>query len=295
MNQLLAMRAFARVVETGSFAKAADHLSLPRSSTSKLVADLEAHLGTKLVMRTTRRVSITPEGMAYHDHVIRLLAELDDADAAVRGARLTPRGRLRVDVPPSIARHILIPALPDFHRRYPEISVMLGVSDRQVNIVGEDVDCVIRGGEIRDPALIARKLTELEYGTFAAPTYIDRRGLPNAPGDLRQGHVAVGYFSSTTERPQPLVFQKGKESVEIVATTFSANDGEAHICMTMAGLGVGQHFVRFVQGAIDEGKLVRLLPDWCRPAFPLYAVYVQDRHRSTRLSVFLDWLIATFK
>src|SRR5690606_1120828 len=158
MNHLLAIRAFVRVAESGSFTRAADHLGMPRSTVSKLVADLEQHLGVKLMQRTTRKAVVTPEGADYYASVMPIVLDLDETEERVRGKRLTPRGRLRVDVPSSFAKYFLIDRLPDFRRRYPELQLELGMSDRTIDIVGEGVDCAIRVGELRDTSLIARRL-----------------------------------------------------------------------------------------------------------------------------------------
>ncbi len=150
MDQILAIRTFVRVAEAGSFAKAADTMNLPRSSVSKLVQDLEAHLGTKLVERTTRSVTMTTEGVAYHERALKLLADLDDMDGTVAGSRSAPKGKLRVDIGSVLANQILIPALSDFQHLYPDIDLMLGVSDRPADLISEGIDCVIRGGALSE-------------------------------------------------------------------------------------------------------------------------------------------------
>lgn len=291
MNQLMAMRVFVRLVETESFSRAASQLSMPRSSASKLIYDLEAHLEVRLVQRTTRQVSVTPEGIAYYEHAARLLAELDDADNAIKAHGLRPRGRLRIDVPATVARHLLIPVLADFSERFPEVEIALGVSDRQVNIVGEGVDCVIRGGALGDPLLVARKLADLEYGTYASPAYLARRGIPGHPEELQDGHVIAGYFAPGTERPAAMVFEQGARRIEISTAKFTTNDGEAHVSLIKAGLGIGQHFAPFVQAAVERGELVEILADWKRPAFPLHVVYPPGKLRNVRLTAFIDWLL----
>ncbi|RZJ38216.1 MAG: LysR family transcriptional regulator, partial [Brevundimonas sp.] len=161
MDQLLAIKVFVRIAEAGSFAKAADTLDLPRSSVSKLLQDLEQHLGVKLVERSTRALTITPEGEAYRDQAVGLLANLEAMDAAAGEARASPRGRLRVDVGSTLANLVIIPALPEFRTRYPDIELVLGVNDRPVDLIEEGVDCVIRGGALADTALIARRLCNL--------------------------------------------------------------------------------------------------------------------------------------
>ena len=163
------MRAFVRVIETGSFTQAADFLALPRSTLSKLVSDLESHLGIKLLNRTTRTVTATSDGLAYYQHAARLVAEVDSLDSDIRSNGLTPSGHLRIDAPSSFATSLLIPAMADFQREYPDISVALGVSDRAVNLVGEGVDCVIRAGRLDELSMVGRQLNDLDYATCAAP------------------------------------------------------------------------------------------------------------------------------
>src|SRR5688572_20263557 len=158
MNQLLAIRAFARVAETESFTKAADSLQMPKTSVSKLVADLEQHLGVKLLTRTTRRVVVTPDGASYYRQTERLMRELDDIDTSLSGSNRKPRGTVRVSLGSSLASSVVIPALPDFCRRYPDIHIDLEVSDQHVDLVGENVDCALRGGPTSDQSVVARLL-----------------------------------------------------------------------------------------------------------------------------------------
>src|SRR3954453_15105180 len=181
MDQLAAMRAFARIVETGSFSKASDSLGLPRATVTKLIQSLEAHLRTSLLNRSTRRVAVTADGAAYYDRAARLLAEIEELDGTLASSQLRPKGRLRIDVPPALARDVIVPALDDFFGRYPEIQLDIGASDRPADLVAENVDCVIRGGTISDPSLIARKIAVLEMVTCAAPSYLARHGEPRHP------------------------------------------------------------------------------------------------------------------
>lgn len=294
MNQLLAMRAFVRVVETGSFSRAADQLALPRSTVSKLVTDLERHLGSKLMHRTTRAVAATSDGLEYFSHAMRLIAELDTVDNALRGKTLKPSGHLRIDAPASFANCLLIPALADFHREYPGITLALGISDRTVNIVGEGVDCVIRAGRLDEMAMIGRTFVELDYVTCAAPAYLERMGTPASPLDLQAGHVQAGYFFAATGKADPLVFERGTQRYEMASCSFSTNEGNGLLEMLRAGLGIGQHFRRCVQPYLDSGELLPLLPDWSRAPMPLHLVYPPNRHRNARLKVFVDWVIRTF-
>ncbi|MGR3889693.1 LysR family transcriptional regulator [Pseudomonas sp. 1152_12] len=294
MNQLLAMRAFVRVVDTGSFSRASEQLALPRSTVSKLMTDLETHLGIKLMHRTTRALAPTSEGLEYYRHARRLVAELDEVDSAARGQILTPGGHLRVDAPASFANCLLIPALVDFHREYPDITIALGISDRAVNIVGEGVDCVIRAGKLDDMAMIGRKVADLGYLTCAAPSYLERRGVPQSPEDLQNNHLKAGYFFTGSGKPAPLIFEKGERRVEVDDCAFSTNEGNGLKEMLLAGLGVGQHFSSIVQYYLDTGQLIRVLPDWSRPSTPLHILYPPNRHQSARLKVFTEWVMRTF-
>ncbi|WP_248113746.1 LysR family transcriptional regulator [Ralstonia pseudosolanacearum] len=295
MNQLLAMRAFVRVVETGSFSRASDQLALPRSTVSKLVTDLERHLGIKLMHRTTRTIAVTTEGLEYYNQAMRLIVDVDAVDNAVRGKTLKPSGHLRIDAPVSFANILLIPALPDFHRKYPDVTIALGISDRTINIVGEGVDCVIRAGELQDMTMIGRKVTDLHFATCASPSYLKRMGIPSSPIELRKNHVQAGYFFAATGKPEPLVFEKGGERYEVDNCEFSTNEGNGLVNLMRAGLGIGQHLRRFLQPHLDSGELVEILEDWSRPSIPLHAIYPPNRHQSARLKVFVDWVTDTFK
>ncbi|WP_440658312.1 LysR family transcriptional regulator [Ensifer adhaerens] len=296
MDQILAIRTFVRVAEAGSFAKAADTLNLPRSSVSKLVQDLEAHLGTKLVERTTRAVTVTTEGAAYHERALRLLADLDDMDGTVAGSRSTPKGRLRVDVGSVLANHIIIPSLSDFQRQYPDIDLMLGVSDRSADLIGEGIDCVIRGGSLADSSLKARKLCELDYILCAAPTYLEGRELPTRPDEI-EAHRVVSYFSASSGKRFPLRFLRGNERTEYAPTSngISVNESTAHLNSLVAGLGIGQSFGFLAKPHIERGALVELLPKWKPENHSLHLVYPGDRFPNPRLRAFADWVTGVFE
>lgn len=294
MNQLLAMRAFVRVVDTGSFSRAADSLDLPRSTVSKLVLDLEAHLGIRLLQRTTRSVAPTADGREYHAHARRLIDDVDIVEQALRGRQHRPRGHLRVDAPASFATSLLVPALAQFHRDYPEITIALGIGDRPVDLVGDGVDCVVRAGLLGDSAMVGRKLFELPYATSASRAYLDRHGRPGHPSEL-EAHLRIGYFFAATARPDPLVFDNGRERHLVEAGAFSTNDGNGVLAMLRAGLGIGQHFSRVLAPHLASGELETVLDEWARPALPFHVLYPSARHRNARLQVFVDWLVEHFR
>ena len=295
MNQLLAMRVFIRIAEAGTFVKAANSLNIPKPTVTKLIQTLETHLGVKLLRRTTRRVTVTPEGALYHEHATRLMSELEEMDQLVAGVRAQPKGLLRVDIGSSLANIVLIPLLPDFRERYPDIQLHVGVSDREVDLISDGVDCVIRGGVLADSSLVARRIADLNYVTCASASYLKAHGTPSHPKDLEQGHHLVGYFSSLTSKPFPLFFEKGQEEVVIATeTAFSVNESTAHVTALLQGHGVGQTFAFMAQPHIRRGSLVSLFDTWRRPSQPIQLVYPGNRHLSAKLRVFVDWAVEAF-
>ncbi|MGH8037487.1 MAG: LysR family transcriptional regulator [Stenotrophomonas sp.] len=291
MNQLIAIRAFARVVEAGSFTRAADSLDMPNATLSKLVRELEAHLGVRLLQRTTRRVSITAEGQAYYEKAGRILRDLEDIDASFSAARGTPRGLLRVDVGGSTARDVLVPALPDFMHRYPDIRIELGVSDRTVNLVGENVDCVIRGGPLDDSSLVARHLGDAVLITCASPAYLKACGLPAYPQELHNGHRLVSYLLPSTGRAVPFRFRSAEGLLEIKPEhRLGINESNAHLAAALAGMGLVQTFSYAAGPALRSGALVEVLQPWRPAPYPFHVVYPNNRHVTHRLRVFIDWL-----
>lgn len=198
MDQIQAMRIFTRVVEAGTFTRAADSLSLPKATVTKHVQALEERLRVKLLNRTTRRVTVTADGAAYYERTVRLLADLDDIEASMTNARANPLGRLRVDVGTSVAQLLIIPHLAEFQARYPDIQLDLGVSDRTVDLIGDNVDCVIRGGALSDQSLVARRIGNLEFLTVASPDYLARKGTPAHPWKSKKSTPAC-----CISRPSP--------------------------------------------------------------------------------------------
>ena len=294
MDRFDAMQAFARVVETGSFTKAAETLRLGRASVSQLVQQLEVRLRVKLLNRTTRRVHVTADGAAYYERVVRLLADLDDAETSLPGTATAPRGRLRVDVPSPFARMILVPALPYFHARYPDIQLDLGVSDRRVDLIGENVDCVVRGGTITDPSLVARHVGDLQLGVYAAPAYLERMATPVQPSDLEDTeHRIVGFLSGRTGRPMPLAMTRREERVEVQGRyVVAVDDGNACLAAGLAGMGVLWLPEYMTNAHVANGELVRLFEDWRMDPMPMSIALPPTRHVSAKLRVFIDWIVA---
>ncbi|MBA1244237.1 LysR family transcriptional regulator [Pseudomonas japonica] len=292
MDRFDAMQAFARVVETGSFTKAATTLHMSKTTVTQLVQQLEARLRVKLLNRTTRKVNITADGAAYYERVVRLLADLDDAETGLSSAATAPRGRLRVDVPSPFASHVLVPAMPEFHRRYPDIQIDMGVSDRMVDIIGENVDCVVRGGELTDQSLMARRLGDLQLGVYAAPSYLQRLGTPNHPSDLDgSDHRVIGFLWARTGKALTYTLHRGAESVNVQGQpVLSVDDGNAYLAAGLAGLGVLWLPDYMAKAPLARGDLVPLFQDWRLDAMPMYIAYPPNRHISLKLRVFIDWV-----
>lgn len=290
MDKFDGMRAFVRVVEAGSFTRAAATLGMSRTTVTQLVQQLEVHLRIKLLNRTTRKVNVTRDGAAYYERVVPLLAELDDIESNLPGTASAPRGVLRVDVPSPFANILLVPALPDFYARYPDIQLELGASDRKVDLIGENVDCVVRGGKITDGSLAARHLADLALGVYAAPSYLARAGTPTHPQELQQApHRLVRYHWSSA---LAYAMRRGNEHVAIEGRhSLAIDDGNAYLSAGLAGLGVLWLPEYMAREALARGALQPLFTDWQVDPIPLYLAYPPTRYVSKPLRAFIDWMV----
>jgi DNA-binding transcriptional LysR family regulator len=293
VDRIDAMEAFVRVVETGSFTRAAETLQASRTRVTQLVQSLETHLRVKLLHRTTRKVNVTADGAAYYERVVRLLADLDDAETSLSAASDVPRGRLRVDVPAPLASLILMPALPDFHARYPDIQLDMGASDRKVDLIDENVDCVVRGGELTEPSLRTRHVADLPLGVYAAPDYLARAGKPAHPQALEDGHHRViGYRGSHAGAPLTNMMRRGEEQLRLHGRyVLSVDDGNAYLAAGIAGLGVLWLPLYMARVPLARGELVPLFEDWQVDPMPLHVAFPPSRHVSRKLRVFIDWVV----
>ncbi|WP_370429570.1 LysR substrate-binding domain-containing protein [Klebsiella pneumoniae] len=293
MDRFDAMRAFARVVEAGSFTKAAQTLHMSKTTVTQLIQQLESRLRVRLLHRTTRKLGVTPDGAVYYERVIRLLADMEDAENSLSSAAMTPRGRLRVDVPSPLARLILVPALPAFHARYPDIQIDMGVSDRVVDLIGDNVDCVLRGGQITDQSLIARHVGDLQIGVYVAPSYVERLGAPAHPRELQNtDHCIVGFLSSRTSKIDPLVLCSENERIEITGNyVLAVDDGNAYLEAGLVGLGVIAlpNYMAAAHQAV--GALIPLFTQWRISPMPLYLAFPPNRHVNAKLRVFINWIV----
>jgi LysR family transcriptional regulator for bpeEF and oprC len=295
MDCVQAMKVFARVVESNSFTRAADTLDLSRASVTLIVQQLEAHLKVRLLQRTTRRLSLTPDGAAYYERSVRILADIDEMEHSFADTHRTPHGKLRVDMPGSIGRLIVMPRLWEFHARYPDIDLMIGFGDRPVDLIQEGVDCVIRAGALKDSTLVARRIGVYRSVTVASPDYLARHGEPTSIEDLRRHH-AVNYLWSHAGRLVDLSFVVDDKPVEVrMASRISANDTEAYLASALSGAGLAQ-LARFVALAhLRNGELVAVLPQWHAPPLAISAVYSHTRHLAAAVRVFVDWIAELFE
>lgn len=293
MDRIAVMRLFVRIVDRGSFAQAARDLNVPRPTATHAIQRLEADLGVRLLERTTRNVRPTLDGAAYHERCIRILADLDDVESAFRNAE--PRGPLRVDMQGTIARFFVLPALPEFIARYPGISLNLSEGDRMVDLITEGVDCVLRAGDLADSALVGRRIAIFQQLTLASPAYLERNGTPATPDELA-GHRMVAYTASATGQPYALEFQQDSELVEIALPyDVVVRGAEMYTAAGAAGFGLFQVPRYRVEREIAAGELVPVLRDYPPPPMPFSVLYPQNRHLSSRIRVFIDWLSELFR
>lgn len=293
MDRIDRMQLFVRIVERGSFTAAAADLELPRSTATEAIRRLESNLGARLLDRTTRHVAPTLDGQEYYRRCQNILADLEDADSAFRGGE--PRGLLRIDAHGLLTRTFLLPHLPEFLNRYPQIELHLGQGDRLVDLVREGVDCVIRAGEPEESGMILRRLGLIEEVTVASPAYLERHGTPQSPDDLN-GHAMVGFVSSRTGEIMPLEFAIGNEVRTVrLPSRVTVNNSETMAALARLGLGLIQApRYRFAED-LRAGTLVEVLPSTPPTPTPLSALYPQRQHLAPRLRVFLDWAAILFR
>jgi len=294
MDHLTAIKAFQRIAEAGSFTRAAAQLEMPRSSLSKALRELENHLGVRLLQRTTRSVSLTIEGAEYYRRISDIVAQLDEADLALRGMGAMARGRIRVDMHCSLAEFVLIPRMDDFRQRYPDIQIALGITDRPVRLVDEGVDCVVRAGALNDSALIARTLFNDRVITCASPHYLAHHGTPDTPQSLQDEHQIIGYFSAETSEIWPMCFRREETEYQISRFDVAANNSAGVIRMMLSGLGVAQIHESVVSRFLASGELVTLLDNYSTFTTPVSVIYPSSRQLSMRVRIFVDWLVEQF-
>lgn len=297
MDKVKAMQTFVRIVEANSFSKAAETLDLPRASLTATLKNLEAFLGTQLLQRTTRRLSLTPDGADYFKSCVEILGAIDASERAFRGPGAgQAKGKLRVDLPGAVGRNVVLPRIADFHALYPDVELTISLTERLVDLTQEGIDCALRVGQLQDSALIGRQVGSMRFVTCAAPSYLERRGVPASVADLAlQGHQGIVHLSGRTGRAFDWDFVVGAEVVKVeMAGPLTINDADANICCALQGLGLAQAATYQVRAHLASGRLVEVLKD-CPPlASPISLLYPRGRMASPKVSVFVAWIAALF-
>jgi DNA-binding transcriptional LysR family regulator len=293
VDQVKAMKVFVRIYERSSFTLAADDLNLPRATLTHTLNQFEAWLGTRLLERSTRRVRPTLDGEAYYQRCVQLLAELEEAELAFRS--VAPKGRLRVDLHGTLAKYFVVPALPQFMARYPDIELSISEADRFVDLIAEGVDCVLRAGTLGDSALIGRRVANLRQVTCASPAYLRKYGEPKSLAELSK-HRAVNYVSRTTAKLFPFEFMVDGELQEVsIDGALSVFGAEIYSASAVAGLGIIQCPHYRMADLIEQGVMREILQETPPPLMPVSVLYPQNRHMSPRVRVFVDWLAEIFE
>lgn len=284
------MRIFIHVVDAGSFTNAADALGVHKPAITKAVQQLEKMLGTRLLHRTTRKMGVTPEGEEFYQRCLKILGDVSETFAIFSSATDGVEGKLRVDLPLTLAKTLIIPALPQFQKRYPDINLVIGVSDQEVDIVAEGIDCVVRLGDLRDSTLIARKIGAIPMLTCASPSYLAEFGTPTKLKHLST-HKAVNYFSGPHRK-----LMEWQYIVDGEVTSFKlksgilVNDSEAFLSCGLAGFGLMHGLKPTLETYIASGELIRLLPDIASPSKSISILYPHKHYLAPKVRVFADWL-----
>lgn len=295
MDKIHAMQLFIRVAELESFSRAADSMGLPKGSVSRQIQALENGLGTQLLHRTTRRVSLTQDGMVYYERAKDLLANMDELDGLFLHDPASVSGRIRVDMPAGVARNLVIPKLPLFLQQYPGIELELSSSDRLVDVIREGFDCVVRVGTLKDSGLIARPIGRLSVINCASPDYLSRFGYPDGLDDLAS-HAVVHYTTHLGTRPQGFEYFDGDISHWIkTGGVLTVNSTETYHASALAGLGIIQVPRVGVRDALRAKKLLEILPQYRARPMPVSLIYPHRRNLSRRVHLFMAWLTEIMK
>src|ERR1700740_2226352 len=288
MDRLEGIKIFVRVVESGSFSAVARERGTRQPATSKQVAAIEERLGAQLLMRTSRSLSLTEAGRDFYESAVRLISDLEAAQSRVGSRQASPSGVVRVTAAPGFSRRYVVPKLPSFRARYPNVVVEMLVSERTSNLVEEGIDLAIRNGALADSSLIARKIGEFAVVAVASAEYLERRGEPTRLSDL-DGHDGVVFVSQDGPRPWTFASRPGVISYQ-AAASFRSNDGEEQRAAVLAGLGITQAPYWLFAADISAGTVRRILRDREPARIPISAVRPASRRQPSKVAVFVDFL-----
>lgn len=293
MDKATEMAVFIRVVDSGGFSAAARELGMSPSAVSKLIGRLENRLDARLLNRTTRQVSLTEEGRAFYDRASRIIADIDEAEGAVRALHAAPRGLLRVNAPVTFGNYQIAPILPSFLDRYPELRVEITLTDALIDLVEEAADVAIRIGRLTDTALVARKLADDRRVICAAPAYLERHGTPRTPDALRR-HNCLMSSQPRFLNDWPFDSAQGPQMMTVTGN-LESNSGDIRYRMALDGYGIVRMPEFMVGQDLKAGRLVTLLTDCHRTEpVPIHAVYPHRRHLSPKVRAFVDYLVGRF-
>ncbi|HEX7054396.1 MAG TPA: LysR substrate-binding domain-containing protein [Burkholderiales bacterium] len=286
------LRSFAEAARQRSFARAAQALRLSPSAVAKNVARLEQQLGLRLFQRTTRRVTLTQEGEAFFERCARVLDELHELELLTAGTAKAPSGTLRIDVPVTFGKKVLLPLVAGLARRHPQLNVDVRLSDQYADVVGSGVDAVVRVGKVAEPGLVARTVAQQQLRVYGSPDYFARRGRPRTLGELER-HDCVVFRMPTSGRVRPWEFVvKGRPLVRHPPARYAVNDGEGMASAARAGLGIVQLPDLMAEEAVAAGQLEETLAEFRPRPTPISVVFPTQRHMPMRLRAFIDALSA---
>ncbi|KAB7894818.1 LysR family transcriptional regulator [Rouxiella sp. S1S-2] len=290
VDKIQSMQVFVRVAELSNFTRAAESLGLPKGSVSRLIQQLESRMSARLLHRSTRRVQLTQDGQIFYERCKELLANMDELESMFQSNPTTVSGKLRVDMPLTMATHMVLPRLAEFLNRYPALEIELSSTDHRVDVVREGFDCVISVGQLKDSGLIARPLGHLSVINCASPDYLQRYGTPDHPDQLAQ-HAMVNYDQALRSRSSDFEYLDGKE-LKIVKCggAITVNSTETYVVACLSGLGIIQVPIIGIRPYLANGQLVSILPRFKAPPMPVTLVYPHRRHISRRVKILMDWL-----
>jgi len=294
MNKLQAMQVFVRVVETGGITRAADSLRMPKATATTLIQQLEAALGVKLLNRTTRSVSVTTDGAAYYQRCVAILAEVRETEESLAQRHGSPEGRLRVEVPTLMARLVHRAGLAGFFRALSGHRTAARCSERRADLIEEGIDCAVWSGDLEDSTLIARRVGQLYFGICASPSYLAAHGEPHHPDELT-AHRCINQLLAAHGQIFDWVFAKNGLRIQTSLRGHIALDDEnSYVAAAEAGLGIAQIPAFVLKEAMERGSLELLLGDWFPSLRRSNVVYPENRHLSSKIRVFVDWVAELF-
>lgn len=294
MDKIQSLQIFVAIVESGSLGKAAEQLNLHLSVVSRSLKNLEIHLGTKLLNRTTRRLSLTAEGEIFYNKCLILLDELEQTFQGLSDSTRLAQGNIRVDIPPVIIPYI-ITQLPKFQQQYPDISLIISSTDKIIDLIDEGIDCSLRIGHLQDSSYIARYLCDMEMILCASPDYLQRHGTPHHIDDLIS-HRAIYYFSNKNQKLFKIKLSQNQQIYDVkTPIAMLVNDSNALLQGLLASIGISYVPKLLVEPYLKNGQLQQIMADYEIESRPLWLMYPQRKFVSQRLTLFWDWLIDIFK